>query len=86
MELRAFTGKKGYIDEVGSTREWTHAIGEGDEGFNFLKTQVTNRLHQTLSVSPSQVLAKEASTQLIELPELDDSERMIPESRQGTRL
>ncbi len=43
MELRAFTGKKGQVDEVGSAREWIHAIGEGDEGVNFVKTRVAIR-------------------------------------------
>ncbi len=43
MELRAFTGKKGQADEVGPAREWIHAIGEGDEGFNFVKTRVAIR-------------------------------------------
>ncbi len=43
MELRAFTGKKGQVDEVGPAREWIHAIGEGDEGFNFVKTRVAIR-------------------------------------------
>ena len=43
MEIRAFTGKKGQIDEVGSAREWMHAFGEGDEGINFVKTRVAIR-------------------------------------------
>lgn len=43
MELRAFTGKKGQTDEVGRAREWLHAVGEGDQGFNFVKTRVVLR-------------------------------------------
>ena len=166
MELRAFTGKKGQIDEVGSAREWIQAIGEGDEGFNFVKTRVairpgdgqtsiqirkhyggialwyavpfflsvfftfvllteqpdlvayaiasgivmgafgvvrtfiwswarrqkerlkrlTNLLHQTLSASSSQVLANEPTTELIELPEIDEPERSTPEARRGMRV
>lgn len=40
MEIRAITGKKGHIDEIGSLREWTHFIGEGDAGINFVKTRL----------------------------------------------
>ncbi len=43
LELRAFTGKRGQVDTVGSAREWIHALGEGDEGFNFVKTRVVVR-------------------------------------------
>ena len=167
MELRAFTGKRGQVDEVGPAREWIHAIGEGDEGFNFVKTRVairpgdgqtsiqirkhyggtavpvylltfvisaflslvvlnefpnpvtlalaggsiigalavvrtlislwarrekerlkrlTNLLHQTLSASSSQVLANEPTTELIELPEMDEPERITPEARRGMRV
>ncbi len=43
MELRAFTSKKGQIDEVGRAREWVHTVGEGDSGFNFVKTRVAIR-------------------------------------------
>ncbi len=166
MELRAFTGKKGQVDEVGSAREWIHVIGEGDEGINFVKTRVairpgdgqtsiqirkhyggiallyavpfflsvfftfvllteqpdlvsyaiasgivmgvfgvvrtliwswarrqkeklkrlTNLLHQTLSASSSPVLANESATELIELPEMDEPERITPEARPGLRV
>ena len=166
MELRAFTGKKGQVDEVGPAREWTHAIGEGDQGFNFVKTRVAirpgdgqtsiqirkhygavafwyplvfflagflslvalnefpnpvtlalgigsvigslvvvrtlisswarrekerlkrliNLLHRTLSASSSKVLANELTTELIELPEMDEPERIIPEARRGMRI
>ncbi len=43
MELRAFTGKKGQIDRMGSLREWAHYTGEGPNGVNFQKTQVVIR-------------------------------------------
>lgn len=43
LELRAFTGKRGQVDEIGRAREWIHAIGEGDAGINFVKTRVTLR-------------------------------------------
>ena len=169
MELRAFTGKKGQVDEVGPAREWIHAIGEGDEGFNFVKTRVTirprdgqtsiqirkhyggtavpayllafilsvpvtvialefgglpnlvnlaivggsalgafavvrgsislwarrqkerlkrltNLLHHTLSASSSPTLANEPTTELIELPEMVEPERITPEARRGMRV
>ena len=166
MELRAFTGKKGQVDEVGPAREWIHAIGEGDEGFNFVKTRVairpgdgqtsiqirkhyggiailyavpfflsvfftlvllteqpdlvkfafaggsvigafavvrgsislwarrqkerlkrlTDLLHQTLSASSTQVLANEPTTELIELPEMDEPEGVPVEPRRGIRI
>ena len=43
MGLRSFTGKKGQLDEVGSAREWTHAVGEGEGGVNFVRTRVAVR-------------------------------------------
>ena len=166
MELRAFTGKKGHVDEVGPAREWIHAIGEGDEGFNFVKTRVAirpgdgqtsiqirkhyggiailyavpfflsvffalvllteqpdlvkfafasgsvigafavvrtlisswarrekkrlkrlaNLLHRTLSASSSKVLANEPTTELVELPEMDEPEGVPVEPRRGIRI
>ena len=41
MELRSFTGKKGQTDTVGRAREWAHYTGDGPNGVNFQKTQVT---------------------------------------------
>ncbi len=43
MDIRALTGKQGHVDEIGAAREWTHAIGEGDQGINFVKTRIALR-------------------------------------------
>ena len=43
MELRAFTGKSGNVDEVGRAREWMYYAGEDANGINFQKTRVTLR-------------------------------------------
>ena len=166
MELRAFTGNSGHIDEVGNAREWMHYTGEGPNGINFQKTRVairpadgrtsiqirkhyggmallyavplgllvfftlvllseppdpakfalaagsilgtlalvrgslswwakrqkeklkrlTTRLQQTLSPSTPQALANEPISELIELPEADEPERITPETSQGTRV
>ena len=43
LEIRRFTGKTGQISELGRAREWIYALGEGGDGFNFTKTQVTVR-------------------------------------------
>ena len=166
MELRAFTGKEGQVGQIGSAREWIHAIGKGDQGLNFVKTRVairprdgqtsiqirkhyggiailyavpfflsvfftlvllteqpdlvsyalaggivmgvfgvvrtliwswarrqkeklkrlTHLLHQTLSASSSQVLANEPTTELIELPEMDEPEGVPVEPRRGIRI
>lgn len=166
MELRAFTGKKGQTDAVGRAREWAHYTGEGPNGVNFQKTQVTirpgddqtsiqirkhyrgiailyavpiflsvfftlvllseepdlvkfafagggvlgafavvrtlisswarrekerlkrlaNLLHRTLSASSPRVLSNERTTELVELPEMDEPERITTEAGQGTRV
>lgn len=43
LELQNFSGKTGTTRQTGSTYQWSHAVGEGEEGFNFEKTQVTVR-------------------------------------------
>jgi hypothetical protein len=43
LELRRFTGHNGKISELGRTRQWMHFVGEGENGINFSKTQVTLR-------------------------------------------
>jgi len=43
LELREFSGKTGKSDELGSARRWIHAVGEGDQGFNFEELNVTMR-------------------------------------------
>ncbi len=48
--------------------------------------RLTNLLHQTLSTSSSPVLANEPTTELIELPEMDEPERSTPEARRGMRV
>ncbi len=47
---------------------------------------LTHLLHQTLSASSSPVLANEPATELIELPEMDEPERITPEARPGLRV
>lgn len=172
LELRRFSGRTGKASEVGSAREWTHALGESDEGISFTRTQVTlrpeqgqtsiqirkryggiavaaylgtfffstlltiftieafdgmglpdlvnfailggvvfgalavvrgsislwarrqkerlkrltNLLHQTFSASLSEDLSVEPTAELIELPEVDDADRIIAETRRGTRV
>ena len=48
--------------------------------------RLTNLLHQTLSASSSQVLANEPTTELLELPEMDEPEQSTPEARRGMRV
>lgn len=43
LELRRFTGRTGQITEVGRAREWTHALGESNEGISFTRTQANMR-------------------------------------------
>jgi len=43
LQLRRFTGREGKISTLGRNRQWVHALGEGDNGINFAKTQVTMR-------------------------------------------
>lgn len=43
LELRRFTGRTGRISEVGRAREWTHFVGESEEGISFTRTHVTVR-------------------------------------------
>ncbi|MCH8247492.1 MAG: hypothetical protein IH951_13965 [Bacteroidetes bacterium] len=168
LELRRFSGRTGKISELGRARQWMHFVGEGEDGFNFNKTQVTVRpgdgqtsiqirkhyggvaimmylgaflwsifftfillhgeglsdlvnfaigagiglgtlpvvrvslslwarrqkerlkrladlLHRTLSASSSPVLANEPATELIEIPEMDEPERITREIRRGVR-
>lgn len=172
LELRRFTGRTGKVSEVGRAREWTHAVGESDEGINFTRTQVTmrpedgqtsiqirkryggmavaaylaafffstlftiftieafdgmglpdlvnfvilggsvlgalalvrgsiswwarrqkerfkrlaDRLYPALSASRSQVPADEPTAERVELPEMDEPERIATEARRGTRV
>ena len=167
LELQRFSGSTGKISTLGRVRQWLHAIGEGDGGFNFVKTRVTlrpgddqtsiqirkhyggvaipaylvvffisiflllaainefpnpvtlvlaaggvigalagvrtlislwarrqkerlkrltNRLQQTLSASRPQVLMNEPTTELIELPEMDEPEGVPVEPRRGIRI
>ena len=43
LEIRRFMGRRGRVSEVGRAREWRHTLGEGDDGFNLTKTEVTIR-------------------------------------------
>ncbi|NNE68777.1 MAG: hypothetical protein HKN29_00285 [Rhodothermales bacterium] len=49
LDLRQFTGRTGQTSLVGRAREWSHYIGEGDEGINFtrIKAMVRPRDGQT---------------------------------------
>ncbi|MFT4605130.1 MAG: hypothetical protein ACI9W4_001869 [Rhodothermales bacterium] len=41
VDLRRFTGHSGRVSSIGRAREWTHYLGEGSEGVNFTRTQVS---------------------------------------------
>ena len=43
IDLRLQSGRTGKTSSMGRTRQWTHTLGEGDEGVNFTKTQATVR-------------------------------------------
>lgn len=43
VDLRVHSGRTGRTNSIGRTRQWTHTLGEGDEGINFTKTQATVR-------------------------------------------
>jgi len=43
FELRRFSGRTGTITELGRTRQWSHTVGEDEEGIRFTRTQATIR-------------------------------------------
>ncbi|NND73181.1 MAG: hypothetical protein HKN43_16530 [Rhodothermales bacterium] len=42
-EIRSRTGRRGTVEETARLKEWHHFIGEGDQGVNFAKTNITVR-------------------------------------------
>ncbi len=42
-EFQEFSGKSGSTETLGTTRRWSHVVGEGDSGFNFEELSVSVR-------------------------------------------